>query len=497
MYRQPENNNRVKYMKNRFERLDLDKNNRVDVKSTKIINKTNEKNINNNDYKNNIYQRNDIHDDITKNDNKNTNLSRQLSDPSKKGCIKRTPAFRKEKFVNSRFSNHEISSDKDFLIDESFNCDNLPDNFKETKKLKSSVSLVMNKPTNIGINTSKRVSLSPKSAPNKSTLYNLKKPPMKIDYNQTKKSLSSDFDNSSSVVINRSPKTDKVELKMDNEGVSSSVLIKKSPKLTRSPLVSTKYRDKQNSFANSRQTAASFIKEMIDNETNLDFEKKSDVPIIPEYAQVDKNKKKDKYPENLTDTLKAALKQPLPQGPPPKKPPRTFAHVQKSSSTQPNLKEITEKINTELKLNDKHQGVSKKVKSDPKVMLQKLESALLNNKLRSPKLPKKIQCSLENSNLKNAQIQPNVYTTHSNKGIIPNCLSSLNCVGARESYSQCPTLDSKSTFFVNEEPIYAEPFEYQVVENNPESLTRTGTISRSVHYLVSFFIYFYQLNVKG
>lgn len=125
-----------------------------------------------------------------------------------------------------------------------------------------------------------------------------------------------------------------------------------------------------------------------------------------------------------------------------------------------------------------------KLKNDPKLKLQKLESALLNNKIRSPKLPKKIKTSAEAKNLFGLPTVNDYSSEPNTKTIFPNCLASLNCGTVRQSYSQAGTLQVKSQFFVDktDEPIYAEPFEYQVLEPADPG---TSTISRSVHYLVS------------
>lgn len=255
------------------------------------------------------------------------------------------------------------------------------------------------------------------------------------------------------------------------------------------------------SFANTRKTSVSFIREMLENETNNDFELKLseenlETKKIPEYAQVNKPKRKQlEITDNLTDTLKAALKQPLPIGPPPKKPPRTFAHTPRNNGEKPQkieLKsEFSDKLNELVSSHKKEPEVKTKIKSDPKLMLQKLENALLSNRIRSPKLPKKLKNPVENGAKAQNLMPSNDYTTEPQKNnVLPNCLASLNCSTARQSYSQVPTLDSKSTFFVpnsREEPIYAEPFEYQVKES-PESSSKFSTISRSVHYLVRIFL---------
>lgn len=95
------------------------------------------------------------------------------------------------------------------------------------------------------------------------------------------------------------------------------------------------------------------------------------------------------YQQGLSATLKEALKAPLPCGPPPKKPPRTFAH------NSPKVKSPSERINN-LKSNPGaiktpevscHISVSPppvikptRSKTESQIMLRKLEDALMNHK---------------------------------------------------------------------------------------------------------------------
>lgn len=96
---------------------------------------------------------------------------------------------------------------------------------------------------------------------------------------------------------------------------------------------------------------------------------------------------KSKVPKiNVENTLKT----PLPVGPPPKKPPRTFAHDKQTDS------DLSNKYIMESHTNSK---------SDPKMMLQKLEKFVTENShrygLKDDETPEEVCSSDKNSNLFN------------------------------------------------------------------------------------------------
>ncbi|GLV38467.1 DNA replication helicase/nuclease 2 [Carabus blaptoides fortunei] len=277
------------------------------------------------------------------------------------------------------------------------------------------------------------------------------------------------------------------------------------------------------------------VKELIQNLSNKEHEsllnehKENTAVKLPEYAQVVKLKKKEitttgNTDISLTDTLKAALKQPLPMGPPPKKPPRTFAHTPNSKQkidsrsdpvVAPNPQPIADsvfcsKLNENLaqgfKTASESAGKPAKLKSDPKLMLQKLENALLSNRIRSPKLPKKIKSSPSKSCTTSPQHGPqlNFYSPElPHKTLFPDCLPSLNCAkaGSMNNYAKIvsnkPSTSSMSTFFTDckddtDEPIYAEPFEHEEKVNfglkrsffkTDQRDRRADTLSNSLHYM--------------
>lgn len=582
MYRQPENSNRVKSMKSRFEGLndgsppnekfkkspahvvnktvngrisqrrennnnDIKKATAVDFNSKRnsnAVTSLKEKNCNIDNVKLNILKQREEKDvkinnnrersrvmdsnkleiekvkrldfsDINKKELCNVpplNLTRQLNDPSKKGCIKRTPAFRKDKFNNK---SKPSSDDLNFanivkIFEENDKDNNTCDNhLREEKNMTKICSDSVLKSGATSIN------MSPKL-------------PLKTSVSLTGRFIIP------TTTVNAIKSTEKiVQVQKQKLASSSSLDIESSHSKCAQPASFSPQRPSSPEIA----TLKVEDKEKISNnylETTKEIK-----PLVPAYAQVVKHKKTE--PEStdvLTDTLKAALKQPLPTGPPPKKPPRTFAHTPnsksnlKKESSTPSLSStssknvgdslFTEKLNEALNKTKTPEPEKKvtKTKSDPKLMLQKLENALLNNKLRSPKFSRKNKntdnsnsTSSSNSNLKALpQTQPNIYTSDSpQKNIFPNCLPSLNCAYSKNtstnSYTKVPSPQmgnnvSMSTFFTDcnhrksQEPIYAEPFQYQVEEDsgNPGKIVvkelspgRTDTLSSSVHYMVRNF----------
>lgn len=180
------------------------------------------------------------------------------------------------------------------------------------------------------------------------------------------------------------------------------------------------------------------------------------------------------YQPGLSATLKAALKAPLPCGPPPKKPPRTFAHsspVPKSSVNRiSNVKCITSAIKKSID-SPFHTSVSPppivkpvRSKTESQIMLRKIEDALLNHKasVRSPMSP-------INNGLRQGSLSPSCsFLTTSGHSLSPSdsqnkivtpthaarsgCLSSLNCamgptMCSQQSRDSCYEVKNKQPEF--------------------------------------------------
>lgn len=211
-----------------------------------------------------------------------------------------------------------------------------------------------------------------------------------------------------------------------------------------------------------------------------------------------------------SDTIKNALKRPLPPGPAPKKPPRTFQHSPQSkiksetlsvSRSDPNIAalQLDREFTNQLTLSiERKLRAPQKTKRDPKYMLDKLESALRNNKIKLKRQAKidynseededtlktttKSLCSsplLKRLNPSPVSLSPNYMF---------NCLPSLGC--SRNTYARIK--EPNSNFFVesqNDEPVYAEPYQFRSEED--ERLTckddsSIGMKRNSLYYMVSF-----------
>ncbi|KAB0794941.1 hypothetical protein PPYR_11780 [Photinus pyralis] len=221
---------------------------------------------------------------------------------------------------------------------------------------------------------------------------------------------------------------------------------------------------------------------------------------VPNYGSLNVKKNID----NLTDTLKNALKKPLPPGPAPKKPPRTFLHTPTKSHDdhQPiSRADFTKKLSLELQ---KPPLENKKLKGDPKYMLDKLETALKSRGVLLRRQVKSDYTSEDDSDsekqkLINSRELPTLpYTpAETSPKFNFNCLPSLSCSGS----NYATVKESNSSFFVTckkEEPVYAEPFEYQpdlderqsddnssAIESPTGESAGRRTIRRSVHYASS------------
>ncbi|KAK5644878.1 hypothetical protein RI129_006178 [Pyrocoelia pectoralis] len=427
MYKPPENSNRVKAIKSKFENNSNE--NKVQTKPPLRKSRTLQ------DFK------------VTKTDNqqekisqkqietKNSNtLSRQLSDPTKRN-IKRSPAFRLDK---SSESCTRIVQNKTRYLEKVVKANNNRDEIVKTSQPKSE--------ENTFFELRKKFNASPippitNKQDNITFLYS--EPVPKLQRNKPK-----DLHNASTLKISDYCKNDSKIIVNDNS-------------LSR-------------------------------NDTN--------------YGSLNIKKNLD----NLTDSLKNALKKPLPPGPAPKKPPRTFLHTPKKSTddTQPlHLStDFTKKLNLELQ---KNAPEGKKTKSDPKYMLDKLETALKSKGVLLRRQLKGGTTSDDDSdnekqkllNLRELPTVPSHQSPYTPSETSPkfnfNCLPSLSC----GSSSYATVKESNSSFFVTckkEEPVYAEPFEYHLDldekhsdDNNSAIESPTGgsagrrTVRRSVHYAQS------------
>ncbi|XP_067000147.2 uncharacterized protein [Anabrus simplex] len=206
-------------------------------------------------------------------------------------------------------------------------------------------------------------------------------------------------------------------------------------------------------------------------------------------------KNKDDDSNVLTQTLKAALQAPLPDGPPPKKPPRTFVHGSPAaphggSTIQERIQNLQIGMREGISVHATSNNTGKKValplslpevkakplrsKTEPHIMLKKLETALMNHqqgiggvviKPRTPLLNSRKECgvkALENDDSLNSPAgkpgggragplpsvpsepsagsevhrtlskPPVVEKQHDNIALLGGCLDSLSCVSVTD-----------------------------------------------------------------
>ncbi|XP_066142084.1 uncharacterized protein [Euwallacea fornicatus] len=185
-------------------------------------------------------------------------------------------------------------------------------------------------------------------------------------------------------------------------------------------------------------------------------------------------------PGGWTDSLKVALKKPLPDGPAPKKPPRTFQHCGDQ------ILSVCRKENAPFfyvtkDIERKNVGKKNGRRNDPKYMLNKLEMALKNNKLKTRKQQKVdvsttsgedsddslLFRSKSNRNLPKPPTSFNTPKAESDKnsnGFSDFLLGDLNCFNnsfgcGNPAYQRIK--EPNSSFFVErpKDPIYAEPIQ--------------------------------------
>lgn len=216
--------------------------------------------------------------------------------------------------------------------------------------------------------------------------------------------------------------------------------------------------------------------------------------------------------DSLTDTLKKALKNPLPVGPAPKKPPRTFAHPGNSSESNivdsSNKKTVINKLSDSLLLNRNGNAVPsvalpRRSKTDPHIMLKKLESALLTNQLNNksnaivkPNISNCIQLVSKQS-----EVSQNTTNSKFNKFCLNGFSSCLNpniydapsvSKIKGETHNNNLTANNKPTYGTikkvqNIRHIYEEPYSPRSERKNKDSIRNDSPPTKlSVHYMVSY-----------
>ncbi|XP_066253310.1 DENN domain-containing protein 2A-like [Euwallacea similis] len=185
-------------------------------------------------------------------------------------------------------------------------------------------------------------------------------------------------------------------------------------------------------------------------------------------------------PGGWTDSLKVALKKPLPDGPAPKKPPRTFQHCG-DQILNVYSKENPPFLNVTKEMDRKNVGKKNGRRNDPKYMLNKLEMALKNNKLKTRKQQKVDVSTTSGEDSDDSLLfrskssrnlpkppsgfhTPKVETDKNSNGFSDFLLGDLNCFNnsfgcGNPAYQRIK--EPNSSFFVErpKDPIYAEPIQ--------------------------------------
>lgn len=487
MYKAPQNSNRVKSIKNKFENIEH-------VKSTTSaagLTPCSSLSANLSKTESKTYSKPYSSDTVLKNDH--PVLARQLSDPAK--CnIKRTPAFRVDKNVENLPPVKKNPQQKSLFETKvkQFNsvksCESKPENNLTECSPKVSASAESKLDINIGNNSFLH------SAPR----HSIKsfKPPLLIksksshDFKNIQNMFSQSADKLS--LYNKSLKYEENDHSIDVEEITMLKDVDLS--LLYTEPIPKSLRHKQPSESSSSNTESPLFKPKMDNIYTNSTLQLSDIDKKVFLESLKRVLSTKDMPEGLTDSLRIALKKPLPQGPAPQKPPRTFQHctdaVLNSKSNISNLK--------------KDISVHKKSykRNDPKYMLNKLEVALKNNKLRVRK-QQKVDVSttsgedsddslLFQSKSCRSLAKPSEGSIDSEKNF--DCiLGDLNCFnkavcGSNPVYERIP--EPTSSFFVemDKDPIYAEPIKNGARLTNLTSTNPVQTKNRnSLYYMVSQF----------
>lgn len=482
MYKPPINSNRVKYMRSKFENNEVTNAGNGDVRLNNAVIQSRQKTINCQlDKKCNALAKRECSSFDLK--TKQPLLSRQLSDPLNKCNIKRTPAFRLEKNPSTHKSHKSnFLENKIKIFDQRLkpDCDNNDENVHTTSK------------------------------------NNLTKKNCLRDV----KSVDSSFDNKFSKKTAEEKLDDIIKLSDDNEDISYANL-----KFLYAEPIPKAYRHKNTTTPSENNVDNSTHDESLLNDTDDIHQsstlKLTDAPSNDSQRQrpkllrtkaIDLSDSEIEFKTvDLTDTLKNALKRPLPSGPAPKKPPRTFVHSPKTNQSPENEDVTLDKTICHLKLNKSFTNelntslqkclletakTKPKSKNDPMYMLNKLEHALRNNKIRLKKQKKLENTSGEESDC-DQQLLSNTNTNSSNSShgnmFNLNCLSALTC--SNTTYERIK--EPNSSFFVKsgEEPVYAIPFQGPVDVSdsvpdpgNAQDAEHSGSLKRnSLYYMVSIY----------
>lgn len=483
MYKPPQNSNRVKSIRNRFENID---------------NKTKspDRNITRNGYRNNLNNSPKKTEKLSENVEPSGRhaLQRQYSDPLKRN-IKRTPAFRVDK---------NMEKNSDFQR----NCFNRSALFEN--KVKQFSAVKSNCDNNSNIANSKKSDLNKCNNKNKTEAKFSKNVNSKPILTLTKSKSSHEFQYIRSKFdrgfTNNVKDKNISNFKDDNDSednfVSSECLKGIDLSLLYTEPVPKSLRTKNfNETILNNEKPDGKINSAYTTSTLKLGEK---IPVSEVEVPATRSRLDD-----LTDTLKIALKKPLPIGPAPKKPPRTFQHSHSDDGT--NNTENIEKNTSFLHL---AKEVEKKLivkpknsprKADPKYMLNKLENALRNNKLRM-KREVKIDISTTSGEDSDDSLLFRSKTESKTNRTLPrlpsdmsdlgdnatfnlNCLNGLGCTNSNYEKIKEPN----SSFFIgsaDEEPVYAEPFHYRKDSLDPPARKREGSETsrdsrNSLYYMVS------------
>lgn len=228
----------------------------------------------------------------------------------------------------------------------------------------------------------------------------------------------------------------------------------------------------------------------IQNTLNESLEDEVNVFQIVDETSI-KNLESHMESNSLQETFKDALKKPLPAGPAPSKPPRTFLYSPDKDNKfieNCSVKTINNKPPILSKGTLINKAASKFLKGDPKYMLDKLETALKNNKMKF-KRQERFDLSFTSED-EHESGSPKFNTKSNSKLMEPNCSVNLAFEDKSEDTGSI-LLNGITTFKPDEnktgkkwEPIYAEPFHHDKIENKGK-IERTDTKRNSLYYLSS------------
>ncbi|CAH1154284.1 unnamed protein product [Phaedon cochleariae] len=441
MYRPPQNSNRVKTIKSKFENIEN--------------NKPPEKNNAKNGYRNNLNSNRPLEktEKPTESPLNKPILQRQLSDQSRRSNIKRTPAFRVDRSVERPSSFQRNCYNRSTLFENKvkqfsaskYSCDSNSNEDSETSDKKPLL-----------VNEVKNVKTRPLLVKSKSS-HDFQYIRSKFDRNTSNNNESEE--NQYELITNRNLENVDLSL-LYTEPIPKALRIKNTVEIEEPAKLENQVKD-------------------IYSTSTL---KISDLP--PKNTD-----------ESLTDTLKIALKRPLPVGPAPKKPPRTFQVS--------NLEKNISFLHVSKQPEKKPQKVAKK--ADPKYMLNKLENALRNNKLKARRQAK-VDISTTSGEDSDDSLLFRSKTNEKSTRTLPRLPSqdsdyqdtsafNLNCLnGLRFAMTNYEKIkEPNSCFFVSspeEEPVYAEPYHHRkdsldsaIIRKREGSTSSKQSARNSLYYM--------------